>query len=173
MRVLDQLTHRPKLVALDTMNFWMDIALPDLLKVIEKVDVLTINDEEARQLSGEHSLLKAARVIHDMGPKYLIIKKGGTWRTAVSRGTNILCSGPAVGGGDRSYRRRRHLCRGIHGLDRENRRHLLRKHETRGDLRLHAWPLSVWKNSSIERLKGLSPAMIENRMEQFAELVRF
>ncbi len=76
MQVLEQLTARPKLVVLDTMNFWMDVALEDLLKVLKRIDVLTINDEEARQLSGEHSLLKAAVKIHQMGPKFLIIKKG-------------------------------------------------------------------------------------------------
>jgi sugar/nucleoside kinase (ribokinase family) len=76
MRVLDQLTTRPKLVVLDTMNFWMNIAMDDLLKVLKRIDVLTINDEEARQLSGEHSLVKAAAKILSMGPKYLIIKKG-------------------------------------------------------------------------------------------------
>ncbi len=76
MQVLDQLTTKPKLVVLDTMNFWMDIALDDLKAVLKRIDVLTINDEEARQLSGERSLLKAAKIIHEMGPKYLIIKKG-------------------------------------------------------------------------------------------------
>jgi sugar/nucleoside kinase (ribokinase family) len=76
MQVLDQMTVKPKLVVLDTMNFWMDIALDDLKKVLKRIDVLTINDEEARQLSGERSLLKAAEIIHAMGPKYLIIKKG-------------------------------------------------------------------------------------------------
>jgi sugar/nucleoside kinase (ribokinase family) len=76
MRVLDQLESRPKLVVLDTMNFWMNTAMEDLLEVLKRIDVLTINDEEARQLSGEHSLVKAAEVIHKMGPKYLIIKKG-------------------------------------------------------------------------------------------------
>ena len=76
MTTLDRLTHKPKLVVLDTMNFWMDIALDDLKAVLKKVDVLTINDEEARQLSGEYSLIKAARVIRAMGPNTLIIKKG-------------------------------------------------------------------------------------------------
>ncbi len=76
MRVIDQIPNRPKLVVLDTMNFWMDIAWEDLMKVIAKIDVLTINDEEARQLSKEHSLVRAARKILAMGPKYLIIKKG-------------------------------------------------------------------------------------------------
>jgi sugar/nucleoside kinase (ribokinase family) len=76
MSVIEQMTSRPKLVVLDTMNFWMEIALDDLKKVLKKVDVVTINDEEARMLSGEYSLVKAARKILKMGPKYLIIKKG-------------------------------------------------------------------------------------------------
>lgn len=75
-RVLDQLEVKPKLVVLDTMNFWMDIALEPLKEVLKRVDVLTINDEEARQLSGEHSLVKAANKILTMGPTTLVIKKG-------------------------------------------------------------------------------------------------
>lgn len=74
--VLDQLDMKPKLVVLDTMNFWMDCALPELLDVIKRVDVITINDEEARQLSGEYSLVKAAAKIHAMGPEFVVIKKG-------------------------------------------------------------------------------------------------
>jgi len=74
--VLAQLKKRPKLIVLDTMNFWMDIALDDLKKTLTMIDVLTINDAEARQLSGEYSLVKAAQKIFKMGPKYLIIKKG-------------------------------------------------------------------------------------------------
>ncbi len=74
--VLEQMSKRPKLVILDTMNFWMDIALEELKEVLGMIDVLTINDEEARQLSGEYSLVKAAKKIFEMGPKYLIIKKG-------------------------------------------------------------------------------------------------
>jgi len=74
--VLDQMEKKPKLVVLDTMNFWMDCALPELLDVIKRVDVITINDEEARQLSGEYSLVKAAAKIQEMGPKYVVIKKG-------------------------------------------------------------------------------------------------
>lgn len=76
LSVLEQLKARPKVVVMDTMNFWMDIALEELKKVIAQVDILTINDEEARQLSGEYSLVKAARVIRAMGPKSLVIKKG-------------------------------------------------------------------------------------------------
>lgn len=76
MDVLNQMTRRPKLVVLDTMNFWMDVAMDGLLDVLKKVDVITINDEEARQLSGEYSLVAAAAKIHKLGPKYLILKKG-------------------------------------------------------------------------------------------------
>jgi len=74
--VLDQMTTKPNLVILDTMNFWMDSALEDLKNVIKRIDVITINDEEARQLSGEYSLVNAAKKIHEMGPQYVVIKKG-------------------------------------------------------------------------------------------------
>ncbi len=74
--VIERLTNRPKLIVMDTMNFWMEIAMDDLKETLKMVDVLTINDEEARQLSGEYSLVKAAAKIQTMGPKYLIIKKG-------------------------------------------------------------------------------------------------
>jgi len=74
--VIERLNNRPKLVAMDTMNFWMDIAMGDLKDTLKLIDVLIINDEEARQLSGEYSLLVAARVIRKMGPSILIIKKG-------------------------------------------------------------------------------------------------
>ncbi|TWO33815.1 sugar kinase [Seonamhaeicola sediminis] len=74
--VLDQMTKKPDLVILDTMNFWMDTALNDLHNVIKRVDVITINDEEARQLTGEYSLVIAARKIQEMGPQYVVIKKG-------------------------------------------------------------------------------------------------
>lgn len=75
-KVISQLTKRPKLIVLDTMNFWMDIAMDDLKKTLKMVDVLTINDSEARQLSGEYSLVKAAQKILQMGPSVLVIKKG-------------------------------------------------------------------------------------------------
>ena len=76
MQVIDQMNKRPKLIVMDTMNFWMDIAMERLKEVIAKIDVLVINDEEARQLSGEYSLVNCAKAIHKMGPKYLVIKKG-------------------------------------------------------------------------------------------------
>lgn len=76
LSVLEKMEKRPQLVVLDTMNFWMDTAMDTLMQMIAKTDVITINDEEARQLSGEYSLMKAAQKIHEMGPEYVIIKKG-------------------------------------------------------------------------------------------------
>ena len=75
-QVIEQLKPRPKLIVMDTMNFWMDIKMAELLETLKLVDVLLVNDSEARQLSGEFSIVKAARKIMTMGPKYLIIKKG-------------------------------------------------------------------------------------------------
>lgn len=76
LSVLEKMKNRPKLVILDTMNFWMDSAMDILLQMIAKTDVISINDEEARQLSGEYSLVKAAKKIHELGPQFVIIKKG-------------------------------------------------------------------------------------------------
>jgi sugar/nucleoside kinase (ribokinase family) len=76
MSVIRQLKGRPKLIVMDTMNFWMETAMPDLEKVLKEIDVLLVNDAEARQLSGHYSLVKAARAILSMGPKFLIVKKG-------------------------------------------------------------------------------------------------
>jgi sugar/nucleoside kinase (ribokinase family) len=76
MSVINQMNKHPKVLALDTMNYWMDSAMDELLEVLSHIDLLIINDEEARQLSGEYSLLRASELILDMGPKYLVIKKG-------------------------------------------------------------------------------------------------
>ncbi len=76
MSVIRQMKERPKLIVLDTMNFWMNHSLEELKEVIGEVDIITINDEEARQLTGEYSLVKAATEIHAMGPDYVVIKKG-------------------------------------------------------------------------------------------------
>ena len=94
MKVIKQMETRPKLIVLDTMNFWMEIAMEDLKKVIKEIDVLTINDEEARLLSGFHSLRKAAKIILEMGPKYLIIKKGE--HGALLFGDNNIFYAPAL-----------------------------------------------------------------------------
>lgn len=172
MRVLKQLKRRPKLVALDTMNFWMDTALADLLRVLKKIDVLTINDEEARQLSGEHSLAKAAKAVHKMGPKYLVIKKGE--HGALLFNGNSVFFAPALpltevvdptGAGDT-------FAGGFIGWL-----------ASTGDLSFGNMKRAVIYGSamasfcvekfSIERLKGLTPAMIRNRVQKFADLVHF
>jgi len=92
--VISRLRNRPKLVAMDTMNFWMDIALPELTETIKKIDVLIINDEEARQLSGEYSLVKASQKIMAMGPRFLVIKKGE--HGALLFHENYVFSAPAL-----------------------------------------------------------------------------
>lgn len=89
--VVERLNERPKLVAMDTMNFWMDIALEDLKQTLKVVDLLIINDEEARQLSGVSSLAKASKIIRDMGPKYLIIKKG-EHGALLFHGDHVFCA---------------------------------------------------------------------------------
>ena len=76
LSVINQMEKRPKLIILDTMNFWMDNSLEELKEVIKHIDVITLNDEEARQLTGEYSLVRAAQEIEKMGPKYVVIKKG-------------------------------------------------------------------------------------------------
>ena len=93
-KVLDQMSERPKLIVLDTMNFWMDNCLDDLLEALKNVDVLTINDEEAQQLSGENNLIAAAKKIKTMGPKYLVIKKGE--HGALLFGENKMFYAPAM-----------------------------------------------------------------------------
>lgn len=172
MRVLKQLHRRPKLVALDTMNFWMNSALNDLLAVLKKVDVLTINDEEARQLSGENSLVRAAKIIHKMGPKYLIIKKGEHGALLFHRGEIFFA--PALplaevtdptGAGDT-------FAGGFMGWMAKT-----------GDLSFANMKRAVIYGSAmasfcvekfgVERLKGLTPAMIQKRVQQFADLVHF
>ena len=92
--VIRRLKKRPKLIVMDTLNFWMDIALDELLETLKMVDVLTINDAEARQLSGEYSLVKAANKILTMGPKYLVIKKGE--HGALLFGEGKIFSAPAL-----------------------------------------------------------------------------
>jgi len=172
MRVLEQLSQRPKLVALDTMNFWMDSALDDLLKVVAQVDVLTINDEEARQLSGEHSLVNAAKAIHKMGPKYLIIKKGEHGALLFHRGQTFFA--PALplaevvdptGAGDTFAGGFMGWIAKTNDISFENMK--------RAVVYGSAMASFCVEKFSIERLKGLSSVMIENRVQEFSELVRF
>lgn len=172
MTVLDQMTKRPKLVAMDTMNFWMDVAMPRLKEVIAKIDVLTINDEEARQLSGEYSLAKAAQVILKMGPKYLIIKKGE--HGALLFGEDSVFFAPALpltevndptGAGDS-------FAGGFMGylamtgeIDME--------HMKRAVIYGSIMASFCVEEFSIERLKGLSQEDISSRMKRFVDIVEF
>lgn len=173
LQVLDQLTHRPQLIALDTMNFWMDVAMDDLKKVIQRIDVLIINDEEARQLSGEHSLLKAARLIHKMGPKYLVIKKGEHGALLFHRGEDIFFA-PALplaevidptGAGDT-------FAGGFMGWIAKTQDTSFANMRT-AVIYGSAMASFCVEEFSIERLKGLTPLMIQNRVQQFADLVHF
>jgi fructose-1-phosphate kinase PfkB-like protein len=93
LSVINQLKNKPKLVVLDTMNFWMDSAIADLEKVLKKVDVLLVNDAEARQLSSQYSLVSAAKAIMEMGPKYLIIKKGEHGALLFGKGDQFFSCG--------------------------------------------------------------------------------
>ena len=171
-QVLDQLDGNQVLVALDTMNFWMDIALDELKSVLKRVDLLTINDEEARQLSGEHSLVKAAEVIHAMGPKYLVIKKGEHGALLFHEGrifyapalplavvTDPTGAGDTFAGGMMGY------LASTGDASYEN----LKKSIIFGS----ALASFCVEEFAINRLKNLTRAEIENRVQQFRDLVHF
>ncbi|MBL0098584.1 MAG: sugar kinase [Bacteroidetes bacterium] len=172
MSVLQRLKKRPKLVVMDTMNFWMEIALNDLLKMISMVDVLTINDAEARQLTGEYSLVKAARKVLTMGPKYLIIKKG-EHGALLFHGNNVFYA-PALpledvfdptGAGDT-------FAGGFIG-------HL----HNSGDISFEAMKRGVIYGSAmasfcvekfgLERIVSLTDSEVDERVQQFIDLVQF
>jgi sugar/nucleoside kinase (ribokinase family) len=171
-KVIEQLDTRPKFIALDTMNFWMDTAMESLLEVLKKIDCLIINDEEARQLSGEHSLVKAAHAIHHLGPKCIVIKKGEHGALLFEGGKVFFA--PALplaevydptGAGDT-------FAGGFMGYVAQT-----------GDLSFESMKRAVIYGSamasfcvekfSIERLKGLSNKEIKERVAQFVELVNF
>ena len=170
MRVLDQLEKKPKLTALDTMNFWMDVAMDDLRKVLKRIDVLTINDEEARQLSGEHSLVKAAKAVLQMGPKFLIVKKGE--HGALLFFKNKMFYAPALplaevvdptGAGDT-------FAGGYMGwIAKQDNTGF----ETMKQAIVYGSALASFcvEKFSTEGLQGLSTAKINKRVQQFAELV--
>ncbi len=172
MRVLEQLPNRPRFVAMDTMNFWMDTAMEGLLEVLNKVDCLVINDEEARQLTGEHSLVKAAEKILRMGPRYLVIKKGE--HGALLFYEEKIFFAPALplaevfdptGAGDT-------FAGGFVGYLAQS-----------GDLSFENMKRAVIFGSAMasfcvekfgnERLKGLSSSEINQRVGRFVELVNF
>ncbi|MCB0545981.1 MAG: bifunctional hydroxymethylpyrimidine kinase/phosphomethylpyrimidine kinase [Phaeodactylibacter sp.] len=171
-KVIEQLNHRPRLIALDTMNFWMNTAMESLLEVLKMIDVLVINDEEARQLSGEHSLVKAANVIHRMGPKYLVIKKG-EHGALLFEGGNIFFApalplaevfdptgaGDTFAGGFIGYLAK------TEDLSFENMK--------RAVIYGSAMASFCVEKFSVERLKGLSNKEIKERIAAFVELVNF
>jgi sugar/nucleoside kinase (ribokinase family) len=172
LSVIDQLKTRPKLIVMDTMNFWMDTALEDLKEVLKKVDVLLVNDGEARQLSGEFSLVKAAAKIMDMGPKFLIIKKGE--HGALLFHKNHVFFAPALpleevfdptGAGDT-------FAGGFVG-------HLAKT----GDISFENMKTAIIVGSALasfcvekfgpERLKEITKADIDERINEFVQLVNF
>jgi sugar/nucleoside kinase (ribokinase family) len=172
MSVLQRLKKRPKLVVMDTMNFWMEVAMDDLKKMISMVDVLTINDAEARQLTGEYSLVKAARQVLAMGPKYLIIKKGE--HGALLFHENNVFFAPALpledvfdptGAGDT-------FAGGFIGYL-----------SSVGDISFEAMKRGVIYGSAmasfcvekfgLERVVGLTEREVEDRVQQFVDLVQF
>jgi sugar/nucleoside kinase (ribokinase family) len=172
LSVIDRVNERPKLVVLDTMNFWMDIALDELKDAMAKVDVLTINDEEARQLSGEYSLVKAAQKILGMGPKYLIIKKGE--HGALLFNDNQVFFAPALpledvfdptGAGDT-------FAGGFIGYLARTR-DISFENMKRGIIYGSAMASFCVEKFGTERLIGLSQNEVEERVQEFVDLVQF
>lgn len=172
LKVIRQLDRRPKIIALDTMNFWMDVAMDGLLEVLREVDLLTINDEEARQLSGEYSLIAAARKIFTMGPRFLVVKKGehGALLFAADR----VFYAPALpltqvkdptGAGDT-------FAGGFMG-------YLAKTDDTSFDnlkraiIYGSAMASFCVEEFSLDRLKTLDETAIQLRVKQFADLVHF
>lgn len=169
---IHRLKNRPKLIVLDTMNFWMNVAWDDLMETLKLVDVLTINDEEARQLSGEYSLVKAANKILILGPKYLIIKKGE--HGALLFGEGKIFAAPALpleevfdptGAGDT-------FAGGFIGymakageVSFENMRNAI----------IYGSALASFcvEKFGTEKIKNLSPAEVNARVQQFVSLAKF
>lgn len=171
-KVINQLAKRPKLIVMDTMNFWMDIALDDLLKTIAMVDVLTINDSEARQLSGEYSLVKAAQKILAMGPKILIIKKGE--HGALLFNKDEVFFAPALpleevydptGAGDS-------FAGGFIGYLAQTK-DISFENMKRAIIYASAMASFTVEKFGTERLIGLKQDEIDNRLQEFIDLVQF
>ncbi len=170
--VIQRLNKRPKLIVMDTMNFWMDIAMEQLKKTISLVDVLTINDEEARQLSGEYSLINAAKKIQAMGPKYLIIKKG-EHGALLFHGTEMFFA-PALplelvkdptGAGDT-------FAGGFIGYLAKTR-DLSFENMKRAVITGSALASFCVEEMGTEKMFNISKEAIENRLQQFSKLTNF
>lgn len=171
-KVLSQLTKRPKLIVLDTMNFWMDIAMPELMETLKGIDVLTINDSEARQLSGEYSLVKAAQKILAMGPKVLVIKKGEHGALLFNKEEVFFApalpledvfdptgAGDSFAGGFIGYLAK------TKDISFENMK--------RAIIFGSAMASFTVEKFGTERLIGLSQADVSNRVQEFVDLVQF
>jgi sugar/nucleoside kinase (ribokinase family) len=172
MRVIDQLKGRPRLIALDTMNFWIDSALDSLREVIGRIDMLIINDEEARQLTGEYSLVKAAHIIHKMGPRYIAVKKGE--HGALLFYENDVFFAPALplaevydptGAGDTFAGGLMGYLAKTDDLSFDNMKRAIIYGSAMASFCVEAF--------SIERLQGLNEEMIRNRVGEFVDLTRF
>lgn len=172
LNVINQMRQRPKLIILDTMNFWMDNTLEDLLTVIKKIDVITINDEEARQLTNQHSLVKAAAQIHEMGPKYVVIKKGENG--ALLFHDNNVFFAPALpleevfdptGAGDT-------FAGGFSGYLASTKN---TSFENMKNAVVHGSNLASFcvEKFGTERMQALTTGEIEKRLEAFSELTQF
>jgi sugar/nucleoside kinase (ribokinase family) len=170
--VINQLTKRPKLIVLDTMNFWMDIAMDELMKTIAMIDVLTINDSEARQLSGEYSLVKAAQKILKMGPKVLVIKKGEHGALLFNKEEVFFApalpleevydptgAGDSFAGGFIGYLAK------THDISFENMK--------RAIIFGSAMASFTVERFGTERLIGLTQTKIDARVQEFVDLVQF
>jgi len=170
--VLDQMTTTSKLIVLDTMNFWMDIALDDLHTVLKRVDVITINDEEARQLSGEYSLVNAAKKIHEMGPKYVVIKKGEHGALLFNEGKMFFApalpladvfdptgAGDTFAGGFCGYLAK------TENISFENMKNAI----------IYGSNLASFcvEKFGTERMQSLTKEEVENRLQSFKELTQF
>ena len=171
-QVIERLTKRPKLIVMDTMNFWMDILMDELKETLKLVDVLSINDEEARQLSGEYSLVKAAQKIIQMGPQYLIIKKGE--HGALLFKENEVFFAPALpleevfdptGAGDT-------FAGGFIGYIAQSK---VTSFENMKRAIIHGSALASFcvEKFGTERLINLTAAEVENRIMEFINLVQF
>nr|WP_207214152.1 PfkB family carbohydrate kinase [Brumimicrobium glaciale] len=172
LKVINRMEKRPKLVAMDTMNFWMDIAMDDLIKAIAAIDILIINDEEARQLSGEYSLVRAAKKIREMGPKYLIIKKG-EHGALLFHGENAFFA-PALpledvfdptGAGDTFAGGFMGYLASTDDISFENMK--------RGIIAGSAMASFCVEKFGTERLENLSKSEIEDRIQEFVQLTNF
>lgn len=172
LSVIKQMAHRPKVIALDTMNYWMDSAMDELLEVLSQIDLLIINDEEARQLSGQYSLLKASEIIREMGPKYLVIKKGehgallfGEGRVFYSPALLLSEVRDPTGAGDTFAGGLMGYLAGQKNLDFE----VLKQAITCGS----AMASFCVEKFGTEALRDISQEELSERVERFAHMVQF